>query len=94
MEDDLQILKVKYLSNHLLHPTQILNLCWITKLYCTNPLNEDDLQWTTTSSGRPPLMEDDLEILKVKYLRNHLLDPTQILNLCLDDQTILYKSFK
>jgi hypothetical protein len=38
-------------------------------------------------------MEDDL-ISKVKYLGYRLLDPTQILNLCLDDQTILYKSFK
>ena len=38
-------------------------------------------------------MEDDLKILKLKYLSNPLLDPTQILNLCLDDQTILYKSF-
>ena len=37
-------------------------------------------------------MEDELKILKVEHLSNHLLDPTQILNLCLDDQTILYKS--
>jgi hypothetical protein len=29
----------------------------------------------------------------VEYLSNHLLDPTQILNLSLDDQTILYNSF-
>ena len=35
-------------------------------------------------------MEDDLEILKVEYLSNHLLGPTQILNLSLDDQTTLY----
>ena len=35
-------------------------------------------------------MEDDLKILKVKYLSNPLLDHTQILNLSLDDQTILY----
>ena len=39
-------------------------------------------------------MEDNLKLLKVKYLSNRLLDPTQILNLCLDDQTMLYKSFK
>ena len=39
-------------------------------------------------------MEDDLKILEVEYLSNHLLDPTQILNLSLDDQTILYKFFK
>ena len=34
-------------------------------------------------------MEDDLKILKVEYLSNLLLDPSQILNLSLDDQTIL-----
>ena len=39
-------------------------------------------------------MEDDLKILKVEYLRNQLLDQTQILNLGLFDQTIYYKSFK
>ena len=39
-------------------------------------------------------MEDDLGILKVEYLSNHLLDPTQTLNLSLNDQTILYKFFK
>ena len=38
-------------------------------------------------------MEDDLKILKVEYLSTNLLDPTQILNLSLDDQTALYKSF-
>jgi hypothetical protein len=31
-------------------------------------------------------MEDDLKILKVEYLRNQLLDHTQIVNLSLDDQ--------
>ena len=31
-------------------------------------------------------MEDDLKILKVEHLSNHLLDPTQILNLSLDYQ--------
>ena len=39
-------------------------------------------------------MEDDLKILKVEYLSNHLLDPTQILNLRLYDQITLYKFFK
>ena len=39
-------------------------------------------------------MEDDLKILKVEYISNHLLDLTQILNLSLDDQIILYKFFK
>jgi hypothetical protein len=36
-------------------------------------------------------MRYDLKLLKVKYLSNHLLDPTQILNVCLDDQTIFTK---
>ena len=39
-------------------------------------------------------MENDLKILKVEYLSDHLLDHTQILNLSLDDQTILYKFFQ
>ena len=39
-------------------------------------------------------MEDDLKILKVEYLTNHLLDPTQILNLSLDDHIILYNFIK
>ena len=34
-------------------------------------------------------MEDDLKILQVEYLSNHLLDPIQILNLSLHDQTLL-----
>ena len=38
-------------------------------------------------------MEDDLTILKVEYLGNHLLEPTQILNLSLDDHIIWYNSF-
>ena len=37
-------------------------------------------------------MEEDLKILKVEYLRNRLLDNTQILNSSFDDQTIFYKS--
>ena len=39
-------------------------------------------------------MEDDLKISKLEYLRNPLLDHTQILNLSLFDQTIFYKSSK
>ena len=39
-------------------------------------------------------MEDDLKILKVEYLRNHLLDHTQILNLSWDDQIILIFKFR
>ena len=39
-------------------------------------------------------MEEDLKILKVEYLRSHLLDKTLTLNLDLDDQTLFYKSLK
>ena len=39
-------------------------------------------------------MEDDLKTLKAEYLRNHLLDRNQILNLSLDDQTIFLQIFK
>ena len=39
MEDDLKILKMEYLSNHLLDPNFRL-----PKIKCTNPLNEDNLQ--------------------------------------------------
>jgi hypothetical protein len=66
----------------------------MTILYGTNPFNEDDLPWKTTFHGRRPPIEDDLTILKVEYLSNHLLDPTQILNLSLDDHIILYKFLK
>ena len=48
----------------------------------------------TTSDGRRPPMEDDLKILKEEYLSNYILEPTQILNLSFDDQTIFYKSLK
>ena len=36
-------------------------------------------------------MEEDLKILKVEYLSNQLLDHIQVLNLSLDDKTIVYK---
>ena len=39
-------------------------------------------------------MEDDLQILKIEYLSNRLLDHTQILNLSLHDQTMFCKSFQ
>jgi hypothetical protein len=39
-------------------------------------------------------MEDNLKLLKVEYLRNQLLDHTQILNLRLDDQTIFLQILK
>jgi hypothetical protein len=37
-------------------------------------------------------MEYDLKIFKVEYLRNFLLDLSQILNLSLDDQPIFYNT--
>ena len=37
-------------------------------------------------NGRRPPMEDNLQILKVEYLSNHVLDHTQILDLSLNDQ--------
>ena len=52
MEDDVKILKVKYLSKHLLDHIQILNL---TLIYGHS--NEDPLHWRTTSI-----------FLKVEYL--------------------------
>ena len=54
---------------------------------------EDDLQWKTTSNGRRPPMEDDLKISKVEYLSNRILDPAQILNLDLGDQSKVFKYF-
>ena len=65
----------------------------MTKPYFVYHLNEDDLQWKTTSNGRRPPMEDDLKILKVEYLSNRLLDHTQILNLDLGDQSKVFKYF-
>ena len=61
MEDDLKILKVEYLSNHLLDPTQILNLS----------LDDQTILYKFFEWRQPP-MEDDLKILKVEYLSNHL----------------------
>ena len=55
----------------------IFNFKFMTKPYLVNPINEDDLQWKTTS----------------KYskwnLCNHLLDSTKILNWRLDYQKSL-----
>ena len=47
---------------------------------CTEE-NEDNLQWKTTSNGRPPPMEDDLKIWTAKYLSNHCSDLSLNLNL-------------
>jgi hypothetical protein len=68
MED--KILKVVYLSNHLLDHTQILNL----SLY-------DQTIFYKSFKWRQPLMEDGLKILKVVYLTNHLLDQWSFQNL-------------
>ena len=69
MEDNLKILKVEYLSNHLLDHTQILNF----SLY----------DQTLLCKGKPPPMEDNLKILKVEHLNYHLSDRPQLLNLSL-----------
>ena len=49
MEDDLKIFKAKYLSNHWLDFTQILNSSLGDQLKLKITWNEDDLQWKTTS---------------------------------------------
>ena len=83
MEEDLKILIVEYLSNHLLDHAQILKFSW-----------DDQTRFYKSLEWRRPPMDDDLKIVKVAYLSNHLLDHTQILNLSLYDQTIFCKSFK
>ena len=60
MEDDLKIIKLDYLSNHLLDHTQILNLS------CDNqPVFYKTFKW------RWPTIEDVIKILKAKYLSNY-----------------------
>jgi hypothetical protein len=49
MEDDLKILKVEYLSNHLSDPLQILNLSSGDQTKVKKAWNEDDCEWKTTS---------------------------------------------
>ena len=51
MEDELNILKIEYLSNHLSDLPQILNLSSGDQ---TKKENEDDLQQRLTSHGRLP----------------------------------------
>ena len=53
MEDDLKILKVEYLSNHLLDHTQILNLSW-----------DDQTIFYKSFKWRRPPMDDDLKYSK------------------------------
>ena len=60
MEDNLKILKVKYLSNLLLDHTQNKNL----RL-------DDQTIFFKSSKWRQPPMEDDIKILNVEYLSNH-----------------------
>ena len=50
MEDDLNILKVEYLSNHWLDFPQILKLSLEDQTKIKNSSNEDDLQWKTTAN--------------------------------------------
>jgi hypothetical protein len=56
------------------------------------PNTKEDINYYFRKLRRPP-MEDKLKIINVEYLSNHLLDHTQVLNLCLDDQIIFYKYF-
>ena len=48
MEDDLNILKVEYLSNHWLDFPQILKLSLEDQTKIKNSENQDNLQWKTT----------------------------------------------
>ena len=50
MEDDLNILKVEYLSNHWSDFPQILRLSLEDQTKIKYASNEDDLQWKTTST--------------------------------------------
>ena len=71
------------------------NISATTGLYSNFKLK---LKWLQNSlqilKMKMTFMEDDLKISKVEYLSNNLLDPSKNVNLILDDQTILYKSFK
>jgi hypothetical protein len=69
MEDDLNILKVEYLSNHWSDLPKIskLSLGDQTKIKF---VLEFEIK---TTSDRPP-MDDDLKILKVEYLSHHWSD--------------------
>jgi hypothetical protein len=52
MENDLKVLKVEYLSNHLMDHTQMFNLSLDGQTIFTNPSNEDALQWERTSDAK------------------------------------------
>ena len=66
MEDNLQILKVEYLSNHFLDHTQILDLSLNDQPYFTNPQNEDYFWWKMTSK----LVEYEFWVLRGKFEEN------------------------
>ena len=74
-EDDLKILKVKYISSHWLNLSQILKLSSGDQ----NKINM--LEMKTTSNGRRP------QILSIEYLSTYLSDLPQILNLSSGNQT-------
>ena len=54
MGDDLKIWKFEYLSSHWLDLPQIWNISSKDQTKVKKGLNEDDLQWKTTSDGRWP----------------------------------------
>jgi hypothetical protein len=68
MEDNLKILDIEYISNHLLDYIQILNLS-----------SDDQTIFYKFFKWRLPLMKDDIKILKVEYLNKQILFHTQIL---------------
>ena len=72
MEDNLKILKVEYISNHLFDLPQLINLSLKDQIE-----NCCKSRWTT--------IEDDLKMFKVEYLSSHLFYPPQLLNLNLGD---------
>ena len=49
MEDELKIIKVEYLSKHLLEHNQIFNIILDDKTIYYKTLNEDDHRWKMTS---------------------------------------------
>ena len=91
------------LCSHIYHIKYIFVLkCPCEKLrkfqpnFCANFYEHLFFQLPNISYKSPNFwsMKDDLQILKVEYLTNRLLDHTQILNLSLYGQTIFCKSFK
>ena len=77
MEDDLKILKMEYISNHLLNHSQIRNSSL-----------DDQTVFYKSLKWRRHQKEDDFKILKREKLHNQLLSHIQNLNLSLDEQTL------